>query len=288
MRAGLTSLAAATARRLPLRARLFLYRLGPVTEILRRAINRVVPAGVHPVRVAAGELEGSWLLLDLQVDKDLWLGSYEPQLAAAIRLFVPQAGVTYDLGANIGYTALLLAHALGPAGQVFAFEPLAANLLRLRRAVALNGLGARITIVPTAVGAGRGPASFQVHSSGAMGRLQSVAGRGEGFVATTTVDVVTLDDFVFSEGHPPPQVVKLDLEGGEGAALQGMSRLLREQGPCLLVELHGPQASAEVAGVLRTAGYHIHRMQDGYPEADATLPHELPRHIVALPSQEKG
>jgi FkbM family methyltransferase len=288
MRAGLTSLAAATARRLPLRARLLLYRLGPVTGFLRRAINRVVPAGVKPVRIAAGELEGSWLLLDLQVDKDLWLGSYEPQIAAAIRTLVPQAGITYDLGANVGYTALLLARAVGPSGQVFAFEPLAANLQRLSRAVALNGLEARITIVPTAVGASRGPASFRVHPSGAMGRLQSGAGRADGFVATTTVEVVALDDFVFAEGHPPPHVIKMDLEGGEGAALQGMSRLLRERKPCLLIELHGPQASAEVAAELRAAGYHIHRMQKGYPEADSILPHELPRHIVALASQESS
>jgi FkbM family methyltransferase len=240
------------------------------------------------VQIAAGELAGSWLLLDLRVDKDLWLGSYEPQMAVAIGHFVPQAGIAYDLGANVGYTALLLARALGPSGQVFAFEPLPENLQRLRRAVALNGLEARITIVPSAVGAGRGPAAFQVHPSGAMGRLESGAGRDGGFVATTTVEVVTLDDFVFAEGHPPPQLVKMDLEGGEGPALQGMSRLLRERAPCLLIELHGPQASAAVAGELRAAGYHIYRMQANYPEVDSALPHELPRQIVALASQVPG
>jgi FkbM family methyltransferase len=288
MRSGLTSLAAATARRLPLRARLLLYRLGPVTDWLRRALNRAVPAGVHPVRIASGDLAGSWLLLDLQVDKDLWLGNYEPDVAKAIRHFARPGAIAYDLGANLGYTTLLLARALGPSGRVFAFEPLADNLERLRRAVSLNGLENRITIFPAAVGARGGPAAFRIHVSGGMGRLEDGAGRQDGFVAAANVDVVTLDDFVFAEGHAPPAVIKIDLEGGEAAALTGMSRLLREQRPCLLLELHGTQAAADVQRQLVAAGYRLHRMQRGYPEVDAREPARLPKHIVALAAEVTG
>jgi len=288
MRSGLTSLAAATARRLPLRARLLLYRLGPVTDWLRRALNRAVPAGVHPVRIASGDIAGSWLLLNLQVDKDLWLGNYEPDVAQAIRHFAQPGGIAYDLGANLGYTTLLLARALGPSGRVFAFEPLADNLERLRRAVTLNGLENRITIVPEAVGARRGPAAFRIHVSGGMGRLEDGAGRQDGFVAAATVDVVTLDDFVFVEGNAPPAVIKIDLEGGEAAALTGMSRLLRERRPCVLLELHGTQAAADVQRQLAAAGYRLHRMQRGYPEVDARELARLPKHVVALAAEVAG
>ena len=288
MRGGLISLAAATARRLPLRARLLLYRLGPVTDWLRRALNRAAPAGVHPVRIASGDLAGSWLLLDLQVDKDLWLGNYEPDVAQAIRHFAQPGAIAYDLGANLGYTALLLARALGPSGRVFAFEPLADNLERLRRAVTLNGVENRITIVPAAVGARGGPAAFRIHVSGGMGRLENGAGRQDGFVAAATVDVVTLDDFVFAEGHAPPAVIKIDLEGGEAAALTGMSRLLRERRPCLLLELHGTQAAADVQRQLVAAGYRLHKMQRGYPQVDVREPARLPKHVVALAAEVTG
>ena len=288
MRSRLTSLAAATARRLPLRARLLLYRLGPVTDWLRRALNRAAPAGVHPVRIASGDVAGSWLLLDLQVDKDLWLGNYEPEVAKAIRHFTQPGAIAYDLGANLGYTTLLLARALGPSGRVFAFEPQADNLERLRRAVTLNGLENRITVVPAAVGARGGPAAFRIHASGGMGRLEEGAGRQDGFVAAATVDVVTLDEFVFVQGNAPPAVIKIDLEGGEAGALAGMSRLLRESRPCLLLELHGTQSAADAQRQLVTVGYRLHRMQRGYPEVDARQPARWPKHIVALAAEVVG
>lgn len=287
-RAAGMSLIAGVAGRLPAGARRLLYRLGPMTRWLRRTINRSVPSGVQPYRIAAGALRGNWLLLDLQVDKDLWLGSYEPDVVQAILRFVPPSGIAYDLGANIGYTSLLLAQTLGPAGQVFAFEPLRQNVERLQQAIRLNHLESRITIVPAAVGAAGGKAMFRVHTSVSMGRLEAGAGRDDGFVDNIPVDVVRLDDFVFGDGHPPPDVVKLDLEGGEGPALRGMERLLRDSRPCLLIELHGPQAAAEVKTCLEAAGYRLHRMQNGYSAIAPGDPHALPKHIVALGEEASG
>jgi hypothetical protein len=47
----------------------------------------------------------------MQVDKDYWLGTYEPELQAALREFIQPGMVTYDIGANIGYVSLLMAKA---------------------------------------------------------------------------------------------------------------------------------------------------------------------------------
>ena len=282
--AGAVLRAAATlARVLPEAARLALYRLGPLTHLLRRLLNRAAPSGAHPVRVAAGGLAGMWLLLDLQVDKDLWLGTYEPQLAAAIRRFARPGSVVYDLGANVGYTALLLARAVGPAGRVLAFEPLPSNLDRLRQAVALNGLDLQIDVVPAAAGSRSEAGSFLVHDSGGMGRLDGGSGRTDGFVSKIAVDIVALDDFVSRQGHPPPSLVKLDLEGGEGGALLGMRRLLREERPTLMVELHDRSAQ-DVIDLLVEAGYVSYAMRDGYPQVGRETEPEKFKHIVALPS----
>ena len=83
-------------------------------------------------------------------------------------------------------------------------------------------------------------------------------------------------------------MIKIDLEGGEAAALSGMSRLLRERRPCLLLELHGSQAAADVQRQLAAAGYRLHRMQRGYPEIDSREPERLPKHVVALPAEVTG
>jgi FkbM family methyltransferase len=235
------------------------------------------------MRVAAGELAGMWLLLDLQVDKDLWLGTYEPQLGAAIRRFARPGGVAYDLGANVGYTALLLARAVGPAGRVLAFEPLPSNLDRLRQAVALNGLDLQIDIVAAAAGSRSEAGSFLVHDSGGMGRLDGGLGRTDGFVSKIAVDIVALDDFVFRHDHPPPSLVKLDLEGGEREALLGMRRLLREERPTLMVELHGGSAH-DVIDLLAEAGYVSYAMRDGYAQVGREAEPKQLKHIVALPS----
>src|SRR3990170_1591428 len=281
--AGAVLRAAATlARVLPEAARLALYRLGPLTHLLRRLLNRAAPSGVHPVRVAAGELAGMWLLLDLQVDKDLWLGTYEPQLAAAIRRFARPGSVAYDLGANVGYAALLLARAVGPAGRVIAFEPLPENLDRLRRAISLNGLEPRFEVIPAAAGTRSGSGSFLVHASGGMGRLEGGAGRTDGFVSKIPVDVVSLDDFVFRRANPAPSLVKVDLEGGEAQALRGMARLLIQARPILLLELHGT-AAKEGIDLLTEAGYATHAMRDGYPRILGEAAEKKSKHVVALP-----
>ena len=69
------------------------------------------------VKVAAGDLAGFTILLDMQVDKDYWLGTYEPELQAALRQLIPPGAVIFDVGANIGYVSLLLAKAAGEAGK---------------------------------------------------------------------------------------------------------------------------------------------------------------------------
>lgn len=283
MRSGLLTLAERTARRLPERARLALYRLGPISRGLRAALNRAAPHGVHPVQVAAGDLAGMWLLLDLQVDKDLWLGTYEPDVAAAIRDYLSMGSIAYDVGANVGYTTLLMARAVGPHGKVVAFEPLPSNVARLSQAIAVNQLGSRVEVVPAAVSDRDGTASFAGHVSGSMGRLVE-QGEGPAGPQSTTVDVVRLDSLVFGRGTPAPALIKIDVEGGEASVLRGMPRLLREARPTLLIEVHGREATEATFDELARAGYQVLRMQPG-----AALPATIEdvvrtRHLVGVPA----
>jgi hypothetical protein len=103
------------------------------------------------------------------VDKDYWLGTYEPDLQSAMHKLIPAEAVVYDVGANIGYVSLLLARSAGEKGKVYAFEALPSNVDQLRRNVELNGMGARITVVPKAVTQVSGPVCFLVHASGQPG-----------------------------------------------------------------------------------------------------------------------
>jgi len=281
----LFSLASFAARLLPTPVKRMLYRLGPVSRFIRRGLNRAVPEGLSTVTVAAGGLSGARLSLDLQTEKDYWLGTYEVELQAAVADLVKPGMVAYDVGANIGYVTLLLSQAVGAAGQVFAFEALPANLERLSTNLKLNGLGARVKVVPGAVVDCSKEVQFLIGPSGGMGKADGSAGRQE-VVYSEKIDVagIGLDEFVYQSGNPVPQIVKMDIEGGEVLALPGMRRLLLEAQPLLLLELHGPESCKAAWENLKLAGYRLCQMAQGYPEVRTLDELDWKAYVVAMPA----
>jgi FkbM family methyltransferase len=259
------SLAAWAARVLPGPVKRAIYRFKPFARVIRGTLNRAAPAGLSTVRVAAGSLAGTPLLLDMHTEKDYWLGTYEPELQAAIQKEVRPGMLVYDVGANIGYVSLLFAQAVNPGGRVIAFEALPANLERIRRNLTLNP-AARIQPVGMAVVETARSVEFLVHSSGAMGKAAGSAGRKQELYASTLqIPGISLDEFIYTQSNPVPQVVKVDIEGGEVLALPGMKRLLSEARPLIFLELHGPEAARAAWETLTTARYRLFKMETGEP-----------------------
>ncbi len=128
-----------------------------------------------------------------------------------------------------------------------------------------------------------GPAVFLVHESGGMGKAAGSAGRDDRYQSELTVPGLSLDDFVYGQGNPPPQVVKMDIEGGEVLALPGMRRVLREARPLMLMELHGHAASQAAWVILTGAGYEICWMRHGFPVVDLLEALGWKAYIVARP-----
>lgn len=281
MKSFLLSLAAGAARCLPAGFKRALYRSKGLSSLIRGMLNRAAPGGLSQVKVAAGGLQGAQMMLDLHAEKDYWLGTYEPDLQQAVADWLKPGMTIYDVGANIGYVSLLLARAAGSAGTVTAFEALPANIQRLRANLALNP-GARVTAIHAAVVEATHPVTFYTHTSTSMGKAAGSAGReDQAYQDSITVDGLALDDYVYAQGNPVPQAVKMDIEGGEVLALQGMARLLREAGPLLLIELHGEQAARAAWQMLNAAGYTIRRMQKGYPRVASLEELDWKAYIVA-------
>ncbi len=268
------SLAAYLARHTPLSLQTAIYRSPKLARIIRRGLNRAAPTGRTEVTVAAGALLGMKLLLDLQSEKDYWLGTYEPDLQQAIANYVQPDMIVYDVGANIGYISLLFAKAVGTAGHVYAFEPLEDNVYRLRANVASNSMDMCISVIPKVVAGISGPVAFFPGPSGGTGKAEGSAGRQDlSYTEAVTLPGLSLDDFVYKLGHPLPHVVKMDIEGGEVVALPGMRRLLSEVRPLIFLELHGPEAAQAAWDELHRVGYRIYKMTPGYSEVldQATL-----------------
>lgn len=256
-------LAAVVAKVLPDRLRISLYRLGPLSGWIRHTLSRASPRGMTTVAVASGPLEGARFSLNLQQEKDLWLGTYELRLQREIQRRVVPGMVAYDLGANLGYLTVLLARCVGKVGQVYAFEPLPANLTRLERSLELNGLQGRVRVVPAAVAERRGRQRFMVHNSGGMGKLRGSGGREVEYLQDIEVETVNLDGYLENSNHPAPDVIKMDLEGGEVMALPGMRETLRRYQPELFLELHGEIAAVEAWTLLTDQGYRLYSLELG-------------------------
>ncbi len=280
----LIKIAGFTARILPASVRRRLYQLGPISYWLRKSLTRAAPSGRKETRVAAGYLQGCRLFLDLRTEKDYWLGTYEPELQDAIRHFVRPGMTAYDVGANIGYTSLMLARAILPGGRVYAFEALPQNAARMRDNLALNGLERAVQVVEAAVIDRPGEAEFLVHGSTSMGKAAGSGGRSEDYPQRMLVPGLSLDEFVYGKDHPLPQVVKMDIEGGETLALPGMARLLAEGRPLVFLELHGEDSALAAWSAFQKASYDVRGMKTGYPALDHVGALNWKMYLVAVPA----
>ncbi len=242
-------------------------------------LRRSAPEGRVVVGVSGGICCGSRMKLHLSRDRFYWLGMHEIGVQRALERETRPGMTVYDIGAHLGFFSLGLARLVGPAGKVFAFEPMPENAQALRENVALNdSLAGRVRVVEAAVSEASGRQVFYGQVNSAQGRLGEPGARpGPSY----EVETVSLDDFVFSRREAAPQLIKLDVEGAEGAALQGARRLLREARPVCLLEVHGEEAARAVWEVLREAQYEIKTL-NGEPVFEAGgLAHHHHHHVVA-------
>jgi FkbM family methyltransferase len=159
-------------------------------------------------------------------------GRWEPRVVRELAGVLRPGDVFFDLGAYLGPFSLLAARLVGPGGRVFAFEPDPATRALLERNLAANG-AANVTVVPCAVGDSAGTVAF-VASGDSAGRV------GEG--GDVRVPQVTLDAFCEQHGVQPT-VMKVDIEGGEAAALDRSAVARRVR--ALVLEIHEPPLRAQ-------------------------------------------
>lgn len=234
----------------------------------RRAARRL--RALAPVRIRRGPAAG--LRMDLR-RASAWYASGDNEIPVqeAIVANLSEGGVFLDVGANVGFFSLVAARVVGPSGTVVAFEPVPENASAAERNAALNSF-ARVRVVQAAVGAAPGRMTLHVtrHPGGAA--LASSAAPPDR-VNSIEVEVVSLDAAFESGRVPPPDLVKIDVEGAELDVLRGMSGLAARCGPSILCEFDGPSA-ADVRPRLDAAlelfadwGYSVRRLESSYSGA---------------------
>lgn len=131
-----------------------------------------------------------------------------------------------DVGANIGQTTQQYRE-LFPDAVVYSFEPFPASLAELAKKF---GGDPRVKPVPQAVGREKGEKTFFVNASPYTNSL--LPGIRSEYIepsGTIEVPVITLDEFCAREGLGGVDILKMDIQGGERAALEGAAEQLRRQ-----------------------------------------------------------
>ena len=157
-------------------------------------------------------------------------GAYDRATVELIRPLVKPETLVLDAGASLGlWTVQLgrLARALG--AEVWAFEPIPANVGWLRRNVELNHLSSTVQVHQTALGAQ--PGLLTMHLEHGAGNAFVVTDRSQD--GNAQVPVVRLDDIP----RPcPVSFLKVDVEGFELEVLRGARQLLAEDRPAIFGE----------------------------------------------------
>ncbi|SDR31673.1 FkbM family methyltransferase [Natronobacterium texcoconense] len=174
------------------------------------------------------------------------------------------SAVVFDVGANVGIYALALA-AGSPDRHVVAFEPAPSVASRLRANVALNDLEDRIDVRTCGVGDEDGERPFFRSTNPELSAFDRESARrwGASVAEVQSVPVRRLDSLVGdgSDDLPPPDAIKIDVEGAAPSVLAGARDVLEHYRPQIFLEIHGDGLERDVAGesrtVLEDVGYAV-------------------------------
>jgi len=175
--------------------------------------------------------------------KDLFLyGVFDVGELAMWRRVLKAGATVVDGGANWGYWSLVASKFVGKSGRVHAFEPVLATFEALRKNIEASR-ASNVMLHQAALADENGSTWIKLAADDPIGG-QSSLGRPEDRQSIRMVEcnMVTLDE-VFQD--QPVHLIKLDVEGGELAALRGATGILRRrEKPVITFEWNRVTASA--------------------------------------------
>ena len=206
------------------------------------------------------------------------LGNHEKEVQEFLTAALRPGMTYYDVGANVGFFAVIAARLVGPSGRVVCFEPLPDNARQIEYNAALNQFS-NITVRCEALGGSNRTEVFQTSAEPTWGMLATVGKAPEQVSGEIKVNVQTLDSLSASGDLPRPDVIKMDIEGAEEEALEGAAGVLQDSRPLLIIELH--RTNLAVTTVLGKFKYDAAVLGSSVPVLDATWD----ANILAVPRE---
>jgi FkbM family methyltransferase len=210
------------------------------------------------------------------------VGAWEADESAHLRATLRPGMKVLDIGANVGYMALVMAEAVGDDGFVIALEPEPLNFELLCHNLRRNGA---TNVVPVHSAAGERTGTITLQRSPDNAGDHRTAPHPVG-IAPLDVPLVAIDDLL-----GPDQVVDfvlIDAQGYDHRVVQGMAETIKRCRPRMLIEfwpigiLGLGEDPDEVLDQYRSLGYRIHLLPDkdvSHLGAEEILTHTTGKHV---------
>jgi FkbM family methyltransferase len=262
-----------SANLVPWSLRTKIHNVPLIAPLQRWCLNRALGGKSFVHQINAGPARGLKMEVTFPQDKPMWAGTYEIEFAEELSKNARPGVVCFDIGGYRGYMAGVLA--LAGASRVFTFEPMPANAAAIKQLIALNS-NLPIELVEFAAGDRDAQIGFYVMPDASMGKLatsayqRDVTGGRE-----IVVQVRRIDSVVFDTKLPPPDLIKIDVEGAEVEVLKGASRTLGQFHPRIFIEAHSEELARACLAHLAALGYTVDQLEH------STLPPNETRHLIA-------
>jgi len=180
--------------------------------------------------------------------------------------------IFYDIGAHFGYHTLGFSKLLGSSGEIYSFEPHPMNIERLKNNIIKNKpITDNVKVLEVALTNFIGEVDFDMiydldsgWSSASKFTERNDSSHDYKKVISVTTD--TIDNLIDSKKIPPPDIIKIDVEGEEYNVLLGGRKALIKYKPQMFIEIHNIEAMFNVDHFLSEVGYHltiINKEKDG-------------------------
>lgn len=174
-----------------------------------------------------------WKLLldkdDVAMSGYLALGSYEPETIRIFKESLEEGATVIDIGTNIGYYTIVAGKKVGPKGKVFGYEPNMDSFNLLQRNILINNFD-NITPINLALSNISGERVLYFGDNKCTHSFADNRKTGKNEIVLTD----TLDNSLKKYGSPKIDVIKMDIEGAEILALEGMAETI-ERSPRLTI-----------------------------------------------------
>lgn len=228
--------------------------------------------GLVAVTPKLGPARGLSLHLNLAsgLEDGYYTGEYDHGIANRLSRLIEPDMVVWEFGVFVGYYTVMFAKWVGPAGKVIAFEPNPDNRARAEKNIAANKFP-NVRFMPYAIGAPIGETDFVVNSNTNShlpgvyvgSNLDDYERNVEKRERVMRVRCASPDDLLAEGDIPPPNFIKIDIEGAELLALPHMRRVCNQAKPAICLELHNPECDRAAWEFAAEVGYHIASLDTG-------------------------